>query len=90
MAGNPDASRCFVGRDSERPVPHGDPAAAAVLVAPAGRALGVAPRRLCTTLCAVNLAAVTVAADDNLRLAARAQKQPSRRRCRRWQQRTWT
>jgi hypothetical protein len=65
-------------------------AAAAVLVAPAGRALGVTPRRLCTTVCAVNLAAVTVAADDNLRLAARAQKQPSRRRRRRWQQRTWT
>jgi hypothetical protein len=62
------------------------PAAAAVLVAPAGRALGVAPCRLCTALGAVNLAAVTVAADENLILAARAQKQPSRRR----QQRTWT
>jgi hypothetical protein len=48
------------------------PTAPAVLVAPSGRALGVAPRRLCTTLCAVNLAAITVAADDNLRLAARA------------------
>ena len=23
VAGNPDASRCFVGRDSDRPVPHG-------------------------------------------------------------------
>jgi len=66
------------------------PTAAAVLVAPPSRALGVAPCRLCTALGAVNLAAVTVAADDNLILAARAQKQPSRRcRCR-GQQRTWT
>jgi len=64
------------------------PAATAVLVAPPGRALGVAPRRLCTTLRAVNLAAITVAADDNLRLAPPAQKQPRRRRRR--QQRTWT
>jgi hypothetical protein len=61
------------------------PTAAAGLVAPPGRALGVAPRRLCTTLRAVNLAAITVAADKNLSLAARAQKQPRRR-----QQRTWT
>ena len=65
------------------------PAAAAVLVAPPGRALGVAPRRLCTTLCAVNLAAITVTADKDLSLAARAQKQPASRRRRR-QQRTWT
>jgi hypothetical protein len=61
------------------------PTAAAGLVAPPGRALGGAPRRLCTALCAVNLAAITVAADKNLSLAARAQKQP-----RRGQQRTWT
>jgi hypothetical protein len=40
-------------------------------------------------LCAVNLAAITVAADKNLSLAARAQKQPASRRRRR-QQRTWT
>jgi len=65
------------------------PTAAAGLVAPPGRALGVAPRRLCTALCAVNLAAITVAADQHLSLAAHAQKQPGRRR-RRWQQRTWT
>ena len=65
------------------------PTAAADLVAPPGRALGVAPRRLCTALCAVNLAAITVAADKNLSLAARAQKQPASRR-RRGQQRTWT
>jgi hypothetical protein len=65
------------------------PTAAALLVAPPGRALGVAPRRLCTTLCAVNLAAITVAADQHLSLAAHAQKQPGRRR-RRGQQRTWT
>src|SRR6202162_2152795 len=51
--------------------------------------LVVAPRRLCTNLCAVNLAAITVAADKNLSLAARAQKQPASRRRRR-QQRTWT
>ena len=25
MAGNPDASRCFVGRDSDPPAPHGSP-----------------------------------------------------------------
>ena len=25
VAGNPDASRCFVGRDSDRPAPHGSP-----------------------------------------------------------------
>ena len=25
VAGNPDASRCFVGRDSDRPAPHGAP-----------------------------------------------------------------
>src|SRR6202162_2542746 len=25
VAGNPDAARCFVGRDSERPAPHGSP-----------------------------------------------------------------
>ena len=65
------------------------PTAAAGLVAPPGRALGVAPRRLCTALCAVNLAAITVAADKNLSLATRAQKQPGSRR-RRGQQRTWT
>jgi hypothetical protein len=65
------------------------PTAAAGLVAPPGRALGVAPRRLCTVLCAVNLAAITVAADQHLSLAAHAQKQPGRRR-RRGQQRTWT
>jgi len=65
------------------------PTAAAGLVAPPGRALGVAPRRLCVALCAVNLAAITVAADENLSLAARAQKQPGSRR-RRGQQRTWT
>jgi hypothetical protein len=64
------------------------PTAPAGLVAPPGRALGVAPRRLCTALCAVNLAAITVAADENLSLAARAQKQPASRRRR--QQRTWT
>jgi hypothetical protein len=65
------------------------PTAPAGLIAPPGRALGVASHRLCTALCAVNLAAITVAADKNLSLAARAQKQPaSRRRCR--QQRTWT
>ena len=62
------------------------PTAAAGLVA--GRTLGVAPRRLCTALCAVNLAAVPAAADKNLSLAARAQKQPDSRRRR--QQRTWT
>ena len=66
------------------------PTAAAGLVAPPGRALGVAPRRLCTALCAVNLAAITVAADDNLSLAACAQKQPGRGRRRRRQRRMWT
>ncbi len=65
------------------------PTAAAGLVAPPGRALGITPRRLCTALCAVNLAAIAVAADNNLSLAARAQKQPGRL-CRRGQQRTWT
>src|SRR5260221_14154677 len=65
------------------------PTAAAGLVAPPGRALGIAPRRLCTALCAVNLAAITVAADENLSLAAHAQKQPGSRR-RRGQQRRWT
>ena len=64
------------------------PTAAAGLVAPPGRALGVAPRRLCTALCAVNLAAITMAADKNLSLAAHAQKQPASRRRR--QQQTWT
>ena len=65
------------------------PTAAAGLVAPPGRALGVAPRRLCTTLCAVNLAAITVAADQNLSSAAHAQKKSGRRRRRR-QPGTWT
>lgn len=65
------------------------PTAAAGLVAPAGRALSGAARRLCTALRAVNLAAIAVAADENLSLAAHAQKQPGRRRRRR-QQRTWT
>src|SRR4249919_2473389 len=65
------------------------PTAAAGLVAPPGRALGVAPRRLCTALCAVNLATVAVAADQRLSLAAHAQKQSGSRR-RRGQQRTWT
>ena len=37
------------------------PTAAAGLVAPPGRALGVAPSRLCTALCAVNLATIAVA-----------------------------
>src|SRR5438445_445914 len=65
------------------------PATAARLVAPPSRALGVAPRRLCTSLCAVNLTAITVAADQHLSLAAHAQKKPGSRR-RRGQQRTWT
>ena len=65
------------------------PTAAAGLVAPPGRALGVAPSRLCTALCAVNLATVAVAADQRLSLAAHAQKQSGSRR-RRGQQRTWT
>ena len=65
------------------------PTAAAGLVAPPGRALGVAPSRLCTALCAVNLATVAVAADQHLSLAAHAQKQSGSRR-RRGQQRTWT
>jgi len=65
------------------------PTAAAFLVAPPGRALGVAPSRLCTALCAVNLATVAVAADQHLSLAAHAQKQSGSRR-RRGQQRTWT
>src|SRR5204862_7689042 len=56
------------------------PTAAAGLIAPPGRTLGVAPRRLCTALCAGHLAAVTAAADKNLSLAARAQKQPASRR----------
>ena len=64
------------------------PTAAAGLIPPAGRALSVAPRRLCTALRAVNLAAIAVAADENLSLAARTQKQPASRR--RGQQRTWT
>jgi hypothetical protein len=65
------------------------PTAAAGLIPPAGGTLGVAPRRLCTALSAVNLAAIAVAADENLSLAARTQKQSgSRRRC--GQQRTWT
>ena len=63
--------------------------AAAGLVAPASRALGGVPRRLCTTLCAVNLAAIAVTADQHLSHAAHAQKQPGSRR-RRGQQRTWT
>jgi hypothetical protein len=67
--------------DRHRGAPH--------IIENSGRALGVAPRRRCTTLCAVNLAAITVAADEHLSLAAYAQKQPGRRR-RRWQQRTWT
>jgi hypothetical protein len=49
------------------------PTAAAGLVAPPCRALGVVPRGLCTALCAVNLAAITVAADKNLSLAARTE-----------------
>ena len=52
------------------------PTAAARLVAPPGRALGVAPRRLCTALCAVNLTAIAAAADKHLSSAAHAQKQP--------------
>jgi hypothetical protein len=63
--------------------------AAAGLVAPASRALGGVPRRLCTTLCAVNLAAIAVTADQHLSLAAHAQKQSGSRR-RRGQQHTWT
>ena len=63
--------------------------AAAGLVAPASRALGGVPRRLCTTLCAVNLAAIAVTADQHLSHAAHAQKQPGSSR-RRGQQRTWT
>jgi hypothetical protein len=51
--------------------------AAAGLVAPASRALGGVPRRLCTTLCAVNLAAIAVTADQHLSHAAHAQKQPA-------------
>src|SRR6266446_8116059 len=34
VAGNPDASRCFVGHDSDRPAPHGSPDRGAGLVAP--------------------------------------------------------
>jgi len=65
------------------------PTAATLLVAPGGCPLGIAPCRPCTALCTVNVTAIAVAADENLGLAARAQKQP-RRRCRRGQPRPWT
>jgi hypothetical protein len=64
------------------------PPAAARLVAPAGGALRVLPRLLCTAARTVDLAAVAAAADQHLSLAARAHKQP---RCLRLGQcRTWT
>ena len=88
VAGNPDASRCFVGRDSDRPAPHGSPDRGG-WPGSAARPRAVAPSRLCTALCAVNLATVAVAADQHLSLAAHAQKQSGSRR-RRGQQRTWT
>src|SRR6516225_4696235 len=51
-----------------------NPAATARLVPPPGRALSFTSRCLCTTLCAINLAAITVAADEYLGPTACTQK----------------
>src|SRR6516225_7147478 len=73
--GNPDASRSFVGCDSDQPATHMiNPAATARLVPPPGRALSFTSRCLCTTLRAINLAAITVAADEYLGPTACTQK----------------
>jgi|SRR5579862_6401418 hypothetical protein len=53
-------------------------ATTARLIASAGSALSLAPRRLPTALCTINLAAIAVAADQHLSAAPRAQKQPGR------------
>jgi hypothetical protein len=53
--------------------------AAALLIAPAGGALRVAPRLLSTAALAVDLAAVAATADEHLSAAADAQKQPAER-----------
>lgn len=57
----------------------GDTAAAARLVAPAGRALGLTAGVLCAASGAVDLAAVAMAADEHAGAAAGAQKEPGRR-----------
>jgi hypothetical protein len=51
-----------------------NPAATARLVAPPGRALSFTSRCLCTTSRAINLAAITVAADEYLGPTACTQK----------------
>ena len=90
VAGNPDASRCFVARDSDQPAPHGSPDRGGW---PGSAARPRAGRRAAPSAHSLgrskNLAAITVAADQHLSLAAHAQKHPGRRR-RRGQQRTWT
>ena len=79
------------GTPATRPSRVGQPSATARLVALSGRALGVISRLLRTAAGAVDLAAVTAAADQRLRAAARAHKQPGRRRsARTWSARTWT
>jgi len=67
------------GAPATRPFRVGQPTAAARLVAPPGRTLGVISRLLCTAIGAVDLASVAAAADQRLPTAPRAQIEPPRR-----------
>ena len=89
VAGNPDASRCFVGRDSDRPAPHGSPDRGGWPGSAARPRAGRRAEPSVHSLVRSKSGHDAVAADQHLSLAAHAQKQSGSRR-RRGQQRTST
>jgi hypothetical protein len=80
----------LLGAPATRPYRVGQPTATARLVAMTGRAPGVISRHLCTSASAIDLAAVTAAADQHLSAATRTHEQPGWRFHWRRPSRTWT
>jgi hypothetical protein len=82
-----DLLSCAMAGSSRRMV---QAPAAAQLIAPAGRLLGLHARLLCTAAGAITLATVAAATDINLSPAARAQEKPQLRDLRSRRFRMWT
>jgi hypothetical protein len=80
----------LLGAPATRPYRVGQPTATARLVAMTGRAPGVISRHLCTSASAIDLAAVTAAADQHLSAATRTHEQPGCRFQRCGPACTWT
>jgi hypothetical protein len=80
----------LLGAPATRPYRVGQPTATARLVAMTGRPPGVISRHLCTSAGAIDLAAVTAAADQHLSTATRTHEQPGCRFQRCGPACTWT